>query len=253
MLPIALNKARKLLWLMSRESKEYICVMQLHSAVPESRVREVCAEFVGPIYQRPPLRASVKRRLRVRRIHELEVLEVQGKLVLMRVSCEAGTYIRKLCHDIGLVLGVGAHMRELRRTRSGVFKEDSTLVTLHDLKDAYDLWREEGDESWLRRALQPMEKVVEDMPKIVIRDSAVDAICHGASLAAPGVLRLTSDVRKGSEVALMTQKGELVALATALMSAKEILEAEKGLVAKTKRVIMEPGTYPPMWKGRRKA
>ena len=233
---------------MSRSSKEYVCVMQLHQPVEELRVREVCKEFVGAIYQRPPLKASVKRRLRVRRIYDLEVLEVEGRYVLMKVSCEAGTYVRKLCHDIGLVLGVGAHMKELRRTRSGVFKEDETLVTLHDLKDAYDHWRETGDESLLRRAVQPMERVVEEVPKIVIRDSAVDAICHGASLAAPGVLRLTDDVRRGSTVALMTQKDELVALATATASAEEILEREHGIVAVTKRVVMEPGTYPPMWR-----
>lgn len=236
---------------MSKSPKEYVCIMQLHGPVEESRIREVFSEFEGPIYQKPPLKASVKRRLRVRRIHELEVMEVEGRYVLFRVNCEAGTYVRKLCHDIGLVLGVGAHMKELRRTKSGVFKEDETLVTLHDLKDAYDHWRETGDESWLRKAVQPMERVVEPIPKIVVRDSAVDAICHGASLAAPGVLRLTDDVRKGSTVALMTQKDELIALATATASAEEILEKEHGIVAITKRVVMEPGTYPSTW--RRKA
>lgn len=249
-LPIALDEARKLLRFMSKSPKEYVCVMELHSPVDEARLREVCSEFVGPIYQRPPLKASVKRRLRVRRIYELEVLEVEGRYALMKVGCEAGTYVRKLCHDIGVVLGVGAHMKELRRVRSGVFKEDETLVTLHDLKDAYDHWRETGDETLLRRAVQPMEKVVEEVPKIFIRDSAVDAICHGASLAAPGVLRLTDDVRRGSTVALMTQKGELVALAIATASAEEVLEAEHGIVATTKRVIMRPGTYPSMWRGR---
>lgn len=222
--------------------------MQLHGPVEESRVIEAFDEFVGPIYQKPPLRASVKRRLRIRRIYEVEVLEVEGKYVLFRVSCEAGTYVRKLCHDVGLVLGVGAHMKELRRTGSGVFKEDETLVTLHELKDAYDHWLETGDESLLRRVVQPMEKIVEGLPKIYVRDSAVDAICHGASLAAPGVLRLTDDVKEKALVAIMTQKEELVALAVAMHSADEILEMDHGLVATTKRVIMEPGTYPPMWK-----
>lgn len=233
---------------MSRMSKEYVCIMQLHKPIPEEKVRKVCSEFVGPIYQKPPLRASVKRRLRVRRIDELKVLEVSDRLVLFQVECEAGTYIRKLCHDIGLILGVGAHMKELRRIKSGPFKEDSTLTSLHDLKDAYEIWRESKDETQLRKVVQPMEKIVEDTSKIVVRDSAVDAICHGASLAAPGVLRLTSDLKKGSMVAIMTQKGELVALATSLASSEEVLEAEHGLVAKTTRVIMDPGTYPPMWK-----
>lgn len=233
---------------MSRFPKEYVCVMQLHGPVEEAEVIEVLNEFVGPIYQRPPLKASVKRRLRVRRVYGIEVLEVEGRYVLFKVSCEAGTYVRKLCHDVGLVLGVGAHMRELRRIKSGVFKEDDTLVTLHELKDAYDHWVETKDESWIRRVVQPMERVVEELPKIYIRDSAVDAICHGACLAAPGVLRLTDDIKRGSLVAIVTQKDELVALAVANLSADEILESEHGIVATTKRVIMEPGTYPPMWK-----
>ena len=138
-------------------------------------------------------------------------------------------------------------MQELRRTRSGPFKEDETLVTLHDLKDAYDTWIEEGDEKPLRKVILPVEAAVAHLPKIVIRDSAVDAICHGADLAAPGVLRLETGIKRNSLVAIMTQKGELVALGEAKMTSKQILEADKGIVAKTVRVIMDRGTYPKMW------
>ncbi len=222
--------------------------MRLHAPVSEEKIRKVCQEFVGPIYQRPPLKSSVKRVVRVRTIYYIDVLEISGKDVLMRVGCQAGTYIRKLCHDIGIVLGVGAHMQELRRTRSGPFKEDETLVTLYDLRDAYDTWIEEGDESLLRKVIQPVEAAVKHLPKVVIRDSAVDAICHGADLAAPGVLRLETGIKKNSLIAIMTQKGELVALGQARMTTQEILEAEKGIVAKTIRVIMDRGTYPKMWR-----
>jgi H/ACA ribonucleoprotein complex subunit 4 len=231
--------------------KTYVCVMALHEAVPEERVREVCQEFIGPIYQRPPLKASVERRLRIRRIYSIEVHEVVGRLVLMTIRCEAGTYIRKLCHDIGEVLGVGAHMAELRRIQTGPFTEDENLVTMHELHEAVVAWREYGDESLLRRAILPVEHAVKDLPKIYIRDSAVDAICHGAPLAAPGVLHLTDDIIKDGRVAIMTLKGELVAIAKALMNSHEILEAERGIVAKPMRVIMRPGTYPRQWKSPR--
>lgn len=202
---------------------------------------------MGKIYQRPPLKSSVKRVVRIRTIYYIDILEIENRDVLMRVGCQAGTYIRKLCHDIGIILGTGAHMQELRRTRSGPFREDETLITLQDLRDAYEIWIEEKDETDLRRTIQPVEKAVEHLPKIIIRDSAVDAICHGADLAAPGVLRLETGIRRGSLIAIMTQKGELVALAKAKMTSNEILEAEKGIVAKTERVIMDRGTYPKTW------
>jgi len=246
-LPVALEKATKALRGIVHAGKEYICVMRLHSSVSEEKLRKVCAEFEGPIYQRPPLKSSVKRVVRIRTIYYIDILEISGRDVLMRIGCQAGTYIRKLCHDIGEVLGVGAHMQELRRTRSGPFKEDETLVTLHDLKDAYDIWKEEKDETQLRKVILPVEAAVAHLPKIVIRDSAVDAICHGADLAAPGVLRLETGIKRNTLIAMMTQKGELVALGQAKMTSQEILEAEKGIVAKTVRVIMDRGTYPKMW------
>ncbi len=225
--------------------------MALHEEVPEDLIRKVCREFVGPIYQRPPLKASVERRLRIRRIYSIEVHEVKGRLVLMTVHCEAGTYIRKLCHDIGEVLGVGAHMAELRRMQTGPFTENECLVTMHELHEAVVAWKELGDDSLLKKAVLPVEYAVRNMPKIYIRDSAVDAICHGASLAAPGVLHLTDDVSKGKPVALMTLKGELVAIARALMNASDIIEIDKGIVAKPLRVIMRSGTYPKHWKSSR--
>ncbi len=231
--------------------KEYICLMRVHGDVPEDKLRSVINEFVGEIYQRPPLRSSVKRSVRIKHIYYIEILEIQGRNVLMRVGCEAGTYMRKLCHDIGEVLGVGAHMRELRRTRVGPFKEDETLVTLHDVMDAYVFWKEEGDERWIRKVILPVEKAVEHLPKVYIRDSAVDAICNGAILAVPGIVKLETGISKGDLVAIMTLKGELVALGEALMTSKEMYELERGLAVKPVRVIMQRGTYPPLWKKRR--
>ncbi len=228
--------------------KEYVCVMRLHGDTTEEQVKKVLKEFEDTIYQRPPLRASVRRRLRTRTIYYLDFLEKDGRNVLFKVGCEGGTYIRKLCHDIGEVLGCGAHMQELRRTRAGPFAENRNMVTLHDVAYWFMEWQQQKDEKILRKFIQPMETALALVPKIYIRDSAVDAICHGANLTAPGVLSLETGISKDSTVAVLTLKGEIVALAKAGASTDGILNMEHGVVGKTRRVLMRRGTYPKCWK-----
>jgi H/ACA ribonucleoprotein complex subunit 4 len=172
---------------------------------------------------------------------------MSGRNVLFRVGCEGGTYIRKLCFDIGEILGVGAHMQELRRTRSGPYCEKES-VTLHDVAYYFGEWVEKKDPAILRRFIIPMETGLALIPKIVVRDSAVDAVCHGASLTAPGVLSVESEVSKGGMVAIMTIKGEAIALARSELNTFEILNAKHGTVASLERVLMERGTYPRTWK-----
>jgi len=247
-LPVLLNDATRIMDTLLLAGKEYVCLMHVHKPVPKKRIMEVCAEFTGPILQKPPLKSSVVKQLRTRTIYYLEVLEIEEQQVLMRVGCQAGTYIRKLCFDIGLALGTGANMEELRRTKAGPFREDETLVTLHQLTDAYVAWKETGDEAPLRRVIQPVESALRHMPRLVIADNAVDAVCHGAPLAAPGLLSLETDINKGDDVALFTLKGEAVAVARAELTSREMLASKTGIVATTERVIMEPGTYPKAWK-----
>jgi H/ACA ribonucleoprotein complex subunit 4 len=245
-LPIALEEATKVVQALLSAGKEYVCVMRTHSEVEESRVIEILKLFEGRIYQRPPVRASVKRRLRTRTIYKIEYLEGDGRNWLFKVACESGTYIRKLCYDVGEILGCGAHMYELRRTRSGPFTERG-IVTLYDLADALTLFREEGEEERLKVLIHPMEEALRLLPKIWIRDSAVEALCSGAYLAVPGILRLESRIRKGSMVAVLTQKEEAVAIMRAEMETEEMLEAERGIAATPMRVLMPRGTYPRMW------
>lgn len=227
--------------------KEYVCLMQVHADVAESTLRNVLSEFTGEIYQKPPLRSSVKREPRKRFIYKIDIHEIDGRKVLFTCVCQAGTYMRKLCSDIGDVLGCGAHMRELRRTRAGPFKEDQTLVNLHQLSAAQSDF-EAGDDTALMKMIQPMELALIQLPKIVIRDSAVDAVCHGAELALPGVVQLDSAIERNQLVAIFTLKGEAAALGRAMLTSREILDQEKGIAAKVARVIMERGTYPAMWK-----
>ncbi len=247
-LPIALEESRKIVQALLLSGKEYVCVMKLHREAEEKQVKKVLKEFEDTIYQRPPLRASVKRRLRTRRIYYIDFLEMDGRNVLFKVGCEAGTYIRKLCFDIGEVLGCAAHMQELRRTRAGPFVENGDMVTLHDVAYWFMEWQEQKDEKILRKFIQPMEKALVLVPKIYVRDSAVDAVCHGANLTAPGVLSLETKINKGLTVAVLTLKGEVVALAKAAASTEDILDMDHGVVAETKRVLMLRGTYPKCWK-----
>jgi H/ACA ribonucleoprotein complex subunit 4 len=249
-LPCGINNGTRAMQALLPAGKEYVCVLELHNRVNEEDIRRVINEFVGKIYQKPPLRSSVKRVLRVREIYYNDILEIKGRLVLFRVGCQAGTYVRKLCSDIGEALGVGGNMRELRRSRVGKYSEDDRLCTLYDLKDAYYYWKEDGDDTELRKYLLPIETALEHLPKIVIRDSAVDAICHGANLAANGIVSLDSDLAKGTLVSIMTLKGEAVALAKATDISDRIAKAKSGIVAETERVLMERGRYPSVWKGR---
>ncbi|MEM4340141.1 MAG: RNA-guided pseudouridylation complex pseudouridine synthase subunit Cbf5, partial [Candidatus Nitrosocaldus sp.] len=227
LLPIGLGEATKALTVLLLGPKEYYAIARLHASMPSRTIHDVISQFRGDIYQRPPQRSSVKREVRVRRIYELEVLEEHGRLLLLRVLCQAGTYVRKLIYDIGEVLGSGASMVELRRTRVSMLDEDD-MVRLHDLYEAYMLWKEKGEEGKLRSMIKPIEYALRHVKAVVIRDSAVDSICHGAQLAVPGVLRLSRDIRKGDLVGIYTLKGELVALAEAMMSTDEIAEADKG-------------------------
>jgi H/ACA ribonucleoprotein complex subunit 4 len=249
LLPILLGKATKAVPALRLSGKEYVCLLKLHKEMPPKLVRKVIEEFTGPIYQMPPIKSAVKRALRIRTIYYIDIIEIEGSSVLFRVGCEAGTYIRKLCHDIGLALGCGGHMQELRRTKVGPFTE-RTLVTLQDLEDAYVFWKEDGDESEIRRVIMPMESAVSHLPRIVLRDSAVGAVCSGASLAIPGITSVDSNLLKGELTALFTLKGELIALAKAEMSTEDILKASSGLAATPIRVMMEAGTYPKGWNKR---
>lgn len=247
-LVVMLGRAVRLAPILLAEEKEYIALLRLHADAGRTRLEEAASGFTGRVYQRPPRRSAVARNLRIRNIHSLEILGTEGRLVLLRISCDAGTYIRSLCHHLGLAAGTGGHMQELRRIRSGMFREEGA-VTLHELKDACIL-AAEGRPEPLNRMILPMESVVAALPKVVIRDSAVDAICHGAALAGVGIVR-QEEFGKGAPVAVVTEKDELVCLGESLVSSSAAPPGRTGLVLAPRSVFMPPGTYPRIWKKKR--
>ncbi|KAI0002038.1 pseudouridine synthase [Russula vinacea] len=247
---VCIDRATRLVKSQQSAGKEYVCVLRLHSALPNPTALPRALEtLTGALFQRPPLISAVKRQLRIRTIHESKLLEFDEKrnLAVFWVSCEAGTYIRTLCVHLGLILGVGGHMQELRRVRSGALSENDDMVTMHDVLDAQWTYDNTRDESYLRRAIRPLESLLVGYKRIVVKDSAVNAVCYGAKLMIPGLLRYEADISVHEEVVLMTTKGEAIALAIALMSTVELATCDHGVVAKVKRCIMERDTYPRRW------
>jgi H/ACA ribonucleoprotein complex subunit 4 len=246
-LAVAIGKATRIVQALQPAGKEYICLMHLHKDIAEGKIMNVMKKFEGKIKQLPPLKSAVKRQLRYRKIYYLEINEINEKDVLFTVGCQAGTYIRKLCHDIGKELECGAHMAELRRTKAGPFNE-SKIWTLQDLTDAYHYYKKESNDKFIRQMLEPIEKGVEHLGKVYVLDSTVDTICHGASLAVPGIAKVESEIQKDEIVAIMTLKNELIALGKSKMHSNEMIKKETGIAILLEAVFMEPGTYPRMQK-----
>ncbi|CAB4412112.1 unnamed protein product [Rhizophagus irregularis] len=247
---VCVDRATRLVKSQQSAGKEYVCVIRFHDALESAKkFTQGLETLTGALFQRPPLISAVKRQLRIRTVHETKMIEFDENrhLGLFWVSCEAGTYIRTLCVHLGLILGVGAHMAELRRVRSGALSENDDIVTMHDVLDAKWVYKNTRDETYLRRVIRPLESLLTTYKRIVVKDSAVNAICYGAKLMIPGLLRYEDGIELNEEIVLMTTKGEAIALGIALMTTAVMSSVDHGVVAKIKRVIMERDTYPRAW------
>ncbi|KAH8765074.1 Centromere/microtubule-binding protein cbf5 [Diaporthe sp. PMI_573] len=248
---VCVDRATRLVKSQQGAGKEYVAVVRFHDKVPggQAEFARALELLTGSLFQRPPLISAVKRQLRIRTIYQSKLIEFDNDrhLGVFWVSCEAGTYIRTLCVHLGLLLGVGAHMQELRRVRSGAMDENKDLVTLHDVLDAQWQYDNNRDETYLRKVIQPLETLLVGYKRLVVKDSAVNAITYGAKLMLPGLLRYESEIEQHEEVVLITTKGEAIAIGIAMMSAVEMTTCDHGVVAKVKRCIMERDLYPRRW------
>lgn len=247
---VCLNRATRLVKAQQSAGKEYVAIVQFHSdAGPISKVQKGLDMLTGACFQRPPVISAVKRQLRVRTIYEATVLDYnrEKQTLIFWTSCEAGTYVRTICVHLGLLLKVGAHMQELRRVRSGVLDENKYMVTMHDVLDAMHVYENIRDEKYLRRIVMPLELILTNYPRIVVKDSAVNAICYGAQLMIPGVLRFEKSLEVGKEIVMMTTKGEAIATGIAQMTSAVVASVDHGCVAVIKRVVMERDTYNVRW------
>ncbi|MEM5778496.1 MAG: RNA-guided pseudouridylation complex pseudouridine synthase subunit Cbf5 [Candidatus Aenigmatarchaeota archaeon] len=233
---IALENATKLMPILLSSKKEYIGVIHLHKDIEKSKIINAFKEFVGKVKQLPPVKSAVSRKEREREVYYLELLEIEGRNILFKIGCEAGFYVRRFAEDFGKKLGTGAHLQELRRTKSGNFSEEQA-ITLQKLFSA-------KTEEMLREVILPMETAIETIGKVVVSDNAINNICNGAPLAIGGIVMLEDNIKKEDWVAMLSLKGEIIAIGKALLDSKEIFEKRKGLAVKTDRVLMKRGTYP---------
>ncbi|MFH1247336.1 MAG: RNA-guided pseudouridylation complex pseudouridine synthase subunit Cbf5 [Candidatus Micrarchaeota archaeon] len=251
-LPVLLNQSCKTSHFLGETSKTYICVMLLEKAVDKKTLEKVFSKFRGKIYQTPPLISAVAKKLRIREVKQLKILEVNGKHILFTVSSQAGFYVRNLVFDIGEILGVKSEMLELRRIKAGPLTEEK-CVTLQELSDYYWLWKEnqhkrelvsesspagdaQGNEEKLRKVIIPVEDFV-SLKKVIASDDCLRPISTGADLAIPGIIALNETIQRLDRVGIFTVKGELVAIATALRDFKEIKTLKKGIAFDIERVI----------------
>ncbi|ESL06163.1 H/ACA ribonucleoprotein complex subunit 4 [Trypanosoma rangeli SC58] len=246
---ICIDRATRLVKSQQNAGKTYVGVLRLHDTVSQKKVIAALQRLTGPCFQRPPLIAAVKRQLRVRNIYSNQLVEYDKHrhLAVFETHCEAGTYIRTLCVHLGLILGVGGHMEELRRIRTGVISEDDHVSTMHDVLDAQWLYENEKDETYLRRVILPCEYLLTNYKRVVVKDSAVNAVCYGAKLMIPGLSRFDNGIERDDIIVLITTKGEAIALAYAEMSTSQLASVDHGIVARSKRVIMDRDTYPRRW------
>lgn len=249
LLPLGLGEATKALQVLTLGPKEYYALARMHSYISSKKIELVMKEFTGDIYQRPPQRTAVRRATRIRTVYSFDLLEQHERLILIRLLCQAGTYVRKIIYDLGEVLSLGATMIELRRTRVDCLSERTgSFVRLHDILDAFERYKETEDETRLRQLIMPIEYSLQGLRGVMIRDTAVDALCHGAQLAIPGITAVPPNLRRGELVGVYTLKGEIVGLSEAVMTSEEIGTKTTGFAFTMKRIIMKPNTYPKVWR-----
>lgn len=245
-LNVFLNRSTRLVKSQQESGKTYVCILECENIIDINKLNEAIKFFIGPLLQRPPLMCAVKRNLRLRTIYKIDLIEVKDKLALFTVNCEAGTYIRTLCTHIGLFMGNIGNMAELRRIKSGNSNETDSF-TLHDILDAQTHYKNTGEETYLRKIIKPLESLLTHYKRIIIKDSAVEAICNGASLSVVGILKLDKNIKKNETVVVITTKGEAVCLLETKMGESEILIMDDGIAGTIKRVIMEVGVYDKAW------
>ncbi|QLG27708.1 RNA-guided pseudouridylation complex pseudouridine synthase subunit Cbf5 [Halorarum halophilum] len=238
-LPTLLGDATRIAQVFLEGTKEYVAVLELHGRVPGD-LEAIVGEFEGELYQKPPRKSAVSRRLRTRTVYDLDVLDQDGRQVLLGIRCESGTYVRKLCHDIGLAIGTGGHMGHLRRTATDPF-DDRDLHTLHDFVDGLTWADEDGDEDLLREVVAPAERALTHIPRVTVADSAAAEIANGAPAYAPGVLEVSGPTdspdaapAEGDLVACYTADGSAVCLGTLVGDP----DAERGEVVSLERVLV---------------
>ena len=231
-LPVTLGRACKLAGYFIRHDKSYVGVLETHKECDIKELQKLIdGNFVGVIKQTPPHRSAVVREERTREVFYWRLLEVgsrksevgsdgKGKSFLFECRVQGGTYIRKLCSDLGEMIG-GGHMGELRRISAGIFSEAERLrlserfavrtlrcqndfgkvVDLYEFELAVETWKS-GDDSLLRGMVVSAEDAIREvLPVVEVDKSALKSLYVGRPLLRSNVVGGV-DVKVGDVFAL---------------------------------------------------
>lgn len=247
LLPLLSGKAMRLTGKILTHDKSYLALFKFGKELERNEIEDKMAMLTGKVYNVPPEISAVRVQVRTRKISKFDILDFDGTSLLTNIECEAGTYVRTMARDLGLLLDTPVELKELRRPTSGEFSLNQS-ITMQQLADAYWLWQEKGEEDAMLRILHPIEDMLSDLPRVVVKDGAAAALSHGAPLLRPGVVSIDDDLNVGTEVLLVTIKGEAVAIAKMSQNSKVIPDMNQGEVAKPNCVLMKEDTYPRSWK-----
>jgi len=247
LLPLLSGKAMRLTGRILTHDKSYLAIFKFGKEFDRDELEEKMAMLTGKVYNVPPEISAVRVQVRTRKISKFDILDFDGNSLLTHIECEAGTYVRTMARDLGLLLDTPVELKELRRPTSGEFSLNQS-ITMQQLADAYWLWQQKGEEDAMLRILHPIEDLLSDLPRVVVKDGAAAALSHGAPLLRPGVVSFDEDLKVGSEVLIVTMKGEAVAIAKMSQNSKVIPDMNQGEVAKPNCVLMKEDTYPRSWK-----
>ena len=246
-LPLMAGKSMKLTKKILTHNKTYICVFRFASEPDSKMLEEVMSNMTGRVFNVPPEISAVKIQVRSRRIFKFEKLDFKNNQMVARVECEAGTYIRTMARDMGLLLNMKVELKELRREVSGIFKLED-CVTLQQLADAYWLWKELSQPEALLRIIHPVEKLLLDYPSVTVKDSAAAALSHGAPLLRPGIVSIDPAIADGRDIVVNTMKGETVGIVNMLVTSDSVKGMESGEIARPSMVLLNQDLYPRRWK-----
>ena len=245
-LPLMAGKSMKLTKGILKTDKTYIAVLKFAQETNAENLNDVIDKLTGSIYNVPPEISAVKVQVRTRKIYSFELIESTSKQAIVKIACEAGTYIRTIARDMGLLLGYNVELKELGRENSGRFNLID-CVTLQEIADAVWLWKECDNSTALEKIIHPTEKLLLDKPYIIVKDSAASALCHGAPLLRPGLIEVSDKLSSGLEVAAFTSKNEVVGIVKMSKGFTEISNESSGEIGKPVMILMEQERYPPQW------
>jgi H/ACA ribonucleoprotein complex subunit 4 len=200
--------------------------MNIHKDVSKTDLKKALKKFTGKIMQRVPKVSAVKRQTREREIYSIKLISFKDRIAVIDVECQAGTYIRKLIHDIGVDLGTGAHMFELRRTKSGPFTEKDAIP---ENKVRNYLM---GDETKLRKVLIPLEKAVSEIRKVWVDDGVLKPWSYGSPVYFNGILKFSKGIFEKEKIAVFNRKNELIGIGIAKADSKSFKTSKEGVAVR---------------------